>query len=181
MKNNQKRRNFLKGSVLASTGAMLLPTIDLFAKESSSSYPSISTADIRTKLFGKQVEISGQVFDVSGKIPLQNAKVEFWHLSPNSEQIGHKGLLITDSEGKYLLRTDYPSREMGKHTTIHFRVSKENEELVTELKFSDFDVFITEKHWEAHQNLEDSLLFPKMEKLLFRTKINFNISINQQI
>ncbi|KAA2216530.1 peptidase associated/transthyretin-like domain-containing protein [Maribacter flavus] len=179
MKNNQKRRNFLKGSVLASTGAMLLPTTDLFAKESSSSYPSISTADIRTKLFGKQVEISGQVFDVSGKNPLQNAKVEFWHLSPNSKQIGHKGLLITDSEGKYLLRTDYPSREMGKHTTIHFRVSMENEELVTELKFSDFGAFITDKHWESNQELDNDLLFPQLEKSIYKTKINFNFSINQ--
>ena len=163
---------------MASTGAMLLPTTDLLAKESISS-PSISKTDIRTKLFGKQVEISGQVFDGSGKNPLQNAKIEFWHLSPNSEQIGHKGLLITDSQGKYLLKTDYPSREVGKHTTIHFRVSKENKELVTELKFSDVGAYITNKHWESHQNLEDNLLFPKLEKSFYKTKVNFNISINQ--
>ncbi|WP_125222665.1 peptidase associated/transthyretin-like domain-containing protein [Maribacter algicola] len=163
---------------MASTGAVLLHTTDLFAKEPFSS-PSISKTDIRTKLFGKQVEISGRVFDGSGKNPLQNVKIEFWHLSPNSEKIGHKGSLLTDTQGRYILKSDYPSKEMGKHTTIHFRVSRENKELVTELKFSDFGAYITDKHWESHQNLEDNLLFPQLEKSLYKTKINFNISINQ--
>lgn len=178
MKNNRKRRNFLKGSLLASTGAVLLPTTNLWAIKSFSPH-SKSLADIRTKLFGKQVEVSGQIFDAFGKNTVNNAKIEFWHLTPNSEEYNHRSHVLTDLNGNFKILTDFPNREFGKHTTIHFRVSKDNQETHTQLKFSDVAAFITDRHWESNRNLEDHLLFPQLEKSVYKTKINFNISINQ--
>ncbi|MFH6604506.1 hypothetical protein ACEZ3G_13530 [Maribacter algicola] len=180
MKQNYLRRNFLKNSLIASSGLMLFP---------SKVRPSISTMqfesgvlhvkDIRKKLFGKQIEISGQIFDDTGKNILRGVLIEFWHLSPDSKKLGHKGSLITDENGCYHILTDYPNREFGKHTTVHFKLSTGARSTLTELKFSGFGAYITDKHWESNRNLEDSLLFPKMEKLFYKTKINFNISINQ--
>ncbi len=110
---------------------------------------------------------------------MDNAKIEFWHLSPESKEYNHRSAVVTDSSGNFKILTDFPNREVGKYTTIHFKVSKDNQEFNTELKFSDFGAYITDKHWENNNRLHPELLFPRMEKSLYKTKINFNISINQ--
>lgn len=177
MKNNRKRRNFIKGSLLVSTGAMLLPTSNLWATKSIS-FNTKSYADIRTNLFGKQVEVSGQIFDAAGQKPLENVTIEFWHLSPKSKQMGHRGTLTTNTDGNYHIKTDFPSKVPGKSAILHFKISKGSESVSTELKISKFGADISGKHWEQNHQLGNDLLFPKFEKSLFRTKINFNFSFN---
>ena len=165
---------------MASGGLILYPTISNASSSSLITKSSVShQADIRQKLFGKQVEITGQIFDTTGKNILSGAKVEFWHLSPESYEYNHRSALVTDANGNFKILTDFPNREIGKQVTIHFKVSKDINEAVTELKISDFGAYITDKHWETNRNLADNLLFPKIEKSLYKTKINFNISINQ--
>jgi protocatechuate 3,4-dioxygenase beta subunit len=165
---------------MATVGLILFPTIasasDFGLKTENK--PAHQT-DIRRGLFGKQIEITGQIFDASGKNPLNEVQLEFWHLSPNTDIVGHRGSLLTDENGRYQIFTDYPNREFGKHTTIHFKISKEEQASSTELKFSDFGAHITDKHWEANSILDQDLLFSSMEKSLYRTKFNFNFTINQ--
>lgn len=180
MKKNYLRRNFLKNSFLASGGLVLIPTIlSASNTEFKSVKNSSNVSDIRKKLFGKQIEIIGQIFDSSGKSTLRGATIEFWHLSPNSNEMGHNGSLLTDENGCYRIVTDYPNREFGKHTTIHYKVTKGEQSSLTELKFSDLAAHITDKHWERNHLLGEELLFPKIEISLNRTKINFNFTINQ--
>lgn len=181
MKNLSQRRSFVKSSILATSGLLLLHPLKSSARrlgQSKVTAELTSECDIRKHLFGKQVEVSGQIFDAAGQKPLENVNIEFWHLSPNSKHIGHRGTLTTDSEGRYRLKTDYPSREPGKSATLHFKISKGTELASTELKISQFGADITAKHWEKNNQLADDLLFPTFEKSLFRTKVNFNISIN---
>ncbi|MFX0557708.1 hypothetical protein ACOCEA_12985 [Maribacter sp. CXY002] len=180
MKQNYLRRNFLKNSLIASGGLILFPTIASASNSGLRTEIGIShQTDIRRNLFGKQLEITGQIFDVTGNNTLRGVKVEFWHLSPNSEIIEYRGEMFTDINGRYLLKTDYPSRSIGKAATIHFKISKDYGQFETELKISEFGANITGEHWEANNHIGNDLLFPKMDKALYKTKINFNFSLKK--
>lgn len=164
---------------MATSGLILFPTITSASNsELRIEGNKFHKTDIRKNFFGKQIEITGQIFDATGKNPLEGVQVEFWHLSPNSNVLGHKGNMITDENGFYQIFTDYPNREVGKHTAVHFKISKDEQSSLTELKFSDFGAHITDKHWEANNMLDNNLLFPKLEKALYKTKLNFNFTIN---
>ena len=179
MKQNYLRRNFLKNSILATSGLILFPTIASASNSNRRKANVLShQTDIRRNLFGKQIEISGQIFDASGKNTLSGAQLEFWHLSPNSEELGYKGKLVTDENGRYHLTSDYPSQKKGTVTTVHFKVSKNEIISETELKVSEFDAFITGVHWEKNNQLKEDLLFPKHSKKDLKTEVTFNISLN---
>lgn len=164
---------------MASGGLILFPTIASASNSGLGTENKLSHhTDIRKNIFGKQIEITGQIFDASGKNTLNGAQLEFWHQSPNTDIVGHRGSLITDENGRYQLKSDYPSRELGTATTVHFKVTKGGSQYVTELTVSDFDAFISSKHWEENHQLGEALLFPKREQQDLKTKVNFNISVN---
>ena len=159
MKKQLLRRSFLKSSILASGGVVLLRPLESFAN-----YPSVVSedkfspkCDIRKSFFGKQVVISGQVFDRTGKNQLKDVTIEFWHLSPNSKKINHRGKLVTGENGQYLIKSDFPSRELGKNTTMHFKLSKDEVVYETQLKFNSYSAFITDKHWEENNPIGNSI------------------------
>jgi hypothetical protein len=184
MNSKHKRRYFVKNALMACGGLIALSPIQALAKnrtKEKSVYGMTHQTDLSTEFFGKRLKISGQVFDRDGKNPVAGAMLEFWHLSPNSNHYGHKGMVKTNENGYYQIISDMPNWEKGKSKTVHFRLPNSTTVSETTLKFTDYNAFITDNHWEVHNGLPDRLLFPKLEKSFNTTKIKFNLSTNQKI
>ncbi|NKI31947.1 hypothetical protein [Croceivirga thetidis] len=177
MKNKLHRRGFLKNSLAASGSLMLSVPL------SAAAFPNTTAAskcDIRLNPFGKQLEISGKIFDASGKKVLPNTTLQFWHFVDDAKKKSHRGMLTTDDKGRYQIKLDYPSNTGDRALNFGFDLSNGAKNYQTNLKISEFDAFITGEHWEANNQLEDNLLFPKHSKSDHRTMVEFNISLNNQ-
>ena len=180
---NNPRRSFLGKALKTTVGlAVLSSTTTLRAltkNEQPEGYNPYASErqDIRRDPFGKHVEIKGKIFDAKGKVPLKNATVEVWHLSPDSKKYRHRTKLYTNGFGEYRLLTDVPERVYGKSRRIHFKVSKGAVSYTTELAMNDWGAHISSIHWEKNRQLGEALLFPKHENVANRLKIDFNISL----
>lgn len=183
MEKKSPRRLFLRNAVIATTGVTLLPSSLLYGLSTEKSlfkgynpYAENKT-DLRTSfLFEKAVTIKGTLYDHTGQIPVPNATIEVWHLSPNSSKYRNRGKLTTDDFGNYQFITDFPNKEPGMNARIYFRVSKGDRFYFTELSMNDHGAHISEKHWDQHQALGERL-FPKQELFLDQVKITFDLTI----
>ena len=173
------RRHFLKGSLLATGGLLLLHPI--YGASSSllddpEGFNNSAFCDSRHSVFGKGIEISGRIYDSTGRIPQAGVLLEYWHISPGTQQKRHKGQLVTDAHGYYRIKSDFPGREMGRHATLHFKLTDGSKKQNACLKVSGTGAFITDEHWANHRHLPDHLLFPKWDKENTDT-IEFNFSL----
>lgn len=183
MKNTTPRRAFLQKSVMATSGIALFSTPVLHALTSSTTpfegynpYMEERT-DLRTGILSDYLHVSGTIYDSSGTLPLSNTTIEVWHLSGTTGKYRHRGKLTTDAQGNYQFKTDMPGKKPGASSRIFFKVSGGIEPTFTELVITPFSALITDKHWETNRQLGNKL-FPKYQKFLNETKINFNISVN---
>lgn len=181
----KSRRSFLSNSMMAGGGLALLGTTDLVHAFTSSASPFIgynpfapSKSDLREDPFGKHIRVNGKIYDHTGLKTLKDAKVEVWHLSPNSERYRHRSRLYTDASGHYSFITDLPNREYGKHYKIYFKVSNREKCYFTELSFNNTGAYISDRHWEMNHQLGDDKLFPQQNTFLNQSNITFNISLN---
>ena len=173
----------MQKSAIATTGIALLSSnvvnalTDNCPYEGYNPYTDTKT-DMRTVSFGQHIKVKGSIYDKTGLSPISNAKIEVWHLSPNSSKFRHRGKLKTNAEGEYSFITDFPDKEQGKSHRIYFKVSNTNKTYFTELILGSTSPssYITSKHWEENQELGKKLM-PVSEKFLNTTTINFNISI----
>lgn len=184
MKKTTPRRSFLSKTLMASAGLALASSTSVARAFSGNTSPfrgynpfAEEKTDLRKSLFGQHVEVRGQIFDSSGANVLSNAKIEVWHLSPNSKKFEHRAVLYSDKNGSYRFTTDYPNREIGKIPRIYFRVSRSSKPYFTELSFNDYGAYISGKHWEKNQQLGDQKLFPTQLSFLNTSQIKFNISL----
>ena len=139
------------------TAATLTPTP---ANALGPFYPDIKPADSDADLTivagrtqraaGTPLYVSGQVFDMRGR-PLGTAVIEFWQannfgryhhprdsdssgpLDPNFQGYGR---LVTDSEGRYQIKTIKPPPYSGRTPHIHFNVASGNTRLTTQMFFA---------------------------------------------
>ncbi|MBC3758352.1 hypothetical protein H7U19_08055 [Hyunsoonleella sp. SJ7] len=186
MINKLSRRLFLRNTAMATTGmAIVSASSGLHALSNAESpfegynpYTECKT-DLRTSfLTEKSISVEGTLYNSSGNLPISNAKIEVWHLSPGSTKYRHRGKMYTDSNGRYKFISDWPNREPGKLHRIYFKVSKKETEFFTELLFNNFGAHISSKHWESQNVLGETKLFPKMNTGLNTSKIEFNLSLN---
>ncbi len=184
MKKSQSRRAFLCKTAIVSSGALLLSSTSVARAFSEVSCPyegynpfAEEKTDLRVTLLGKHVTVSGKIYDREGKKPLSSASIEVWHLSPGSTKYRHRAKIRTNEFGEYSFITDYPNKEPGKSHKIYFKVSAGATPYFTELSMNEVGVYITSKHWEENNQLENKL-FPKRESFLGHSKITFNISLN---
>ena len=182
MKKTTSRRLFLQRSAIATTGIALLSTGIARAFNSESPYDgynpySEEKTDLRTTIFEKHLRVKGVLYEKSSMMPLANATIEVWHLSPNSKKYRHRGKLKTNELGAYNFITDYPNHEVAKAPRVYFKVSHKGSSVFTDLVlFNETGAHISDTHWEANQHLGDKL-FPTSEKILNTSIINFNLSI----
>ncbi|MDO7172886.1 hypothetical protein [Mariniflexile sp. AS56] len=186
MKQTFSRRSFLSNTVLATTSiafisipsgvsALVTPESPF---EGYNKYAEYKT-DLRTSFsFGKEVIVNGIIYDSTGKTPVPNAKIEVWHLSPESTKYKHRGKILTDSERHYQFISNWPNRALGMQYRIYFKVSKNGSVYITELLFNNTRAHISSKHWETQNVLGDKKLFPKMNTGLYTSESNFNLSLN---
>lgn len=182
MKKRTSRRIFLSKTAIATTGLAFLSTetLSAFTKDTHlEGYNQFAEekTDLRTSILGNHVQIEGVVFDKTGSIPLSNATIEVWHLSPNSTKYRHRAKLKTNQKGAYRFITDFPQRETAKTPKIFFKITHEGETYFTELAVDQTGAYITSKHWEQSQGLGEKL-FPVTSKFLNKSNINFNLLIN---
>ena len=82
-----------------------------------------SKTDLRaSKWFGNHLMVSGKVYKKNNQIPMEELRLEVWHLSPNSTKYRHQAKLITNEAGEYSFITDFPGREAGKMSRIYFKL-----------------------------------------------------------
>ena len=105
-----------------------------------------------------------------------NAKIEVWHLSPNSKKYRHNGFFYTDEDGKYSFHTDFPSRESGS-PKIFFKATKDGVETFTQLVFVSNGVNVMSDHWELNQKLGKKVL-PKCISNASLKKFEFNFILS---
>ncbi|WP_415374165.1 twin-arginine translocation signal domain-containing protein [Patiriisocius sp. Uisw_017] len=183
MTNTTSRRSFMQKTAIATTGlAFLSPSIvSAFTNncpyEGYNPYADTKT-DFRTVTLGEHVRVKGTIYNKKSLIPIADATVEVWHLSPNSTKFRHRGKLKTNEDGTYNFITDLPNKENAKMRRIYFKVSHKNTSYFTELLLVPItsSAYITSKHWEENQELGEKVL-PVSKKLLNTTTINFNVSI----
>ncbi len=180
MKNNTSRRLFIRNVSFASVGAAFLSstsslsamTLDENQFAGYNPYAELKT-DLRvSKLIGKHITVKGKIFCKNKLEPIEGAKIEVWHLSPNSSKYRHQAKLYTNEDGTYSFITDFPGREGGKLSRIYFKTSKGDTTCTTELLMNDFGSYITGDHWEKNQSLGDLL-----QPVKNQSNIQFNISI----
>jgi len=184
MKINFTRRRFIQSSALAASGITLLSSASTLSKMHIDDSPfegynpfTEEKTDLRiSKFIGNHITVEGSIYDAKGELPIPNAKVEVWHLSPNSGKFRHRANFKTNSKGKYKFITDYPNKEKGKSARIYFKVSKGSTSYFTDLSLNIQGANISGKHWEENNQLGKNL-FPKKETILGQTVITFNISI----
>ena len=183
MRNITSRRSFLQKSAIATTGIALLSSNVVNAFSDNCPYDGYNPytdakTDLRTVSLGQHIKVKGSIYGKTGLSPISNAKIEVWHLSPNSSKYRHRGKLKTNAAGEYSFITDFPNKEDGKSHRIYFKVSDSNKTYFTELILGSIipAAYITSKHWEENQELGEKIL-PVSEKFLNTTTINFNISI----
>jgi len=176
------RRSFLGKSLMATAGLVFISSSATLKAFTGNDSPymgynpfSEEKTDLRTTIFGKHLSVKGTIYDKTGSIPLPKAKVEVWHLSPNSTKFRHRAKLQTNSAGEYNFVTDFPNREDGKMPRIFFKISTDDQSYFTELLITNSDAHITGKHWEENRQLKDKL-FPKKETFLNHSTITFNIT-----
>ena len=100
--------------------------------------------DSLTPAVGEVTHLSGKVLDASGS-PVRNALVEIWQVDGNGVYLhsgsGHGekrdknfqgfGRFLTGSTGEYYFRTVKPVPYPGRTAHIHFKIKRENKELLT--------------------------------------------------
>jgi hypothetical protein len=183
MKITSSRRLFLRNSAIAATGITILSSsgLNAFTKTQNpykgyNPYAEISNDFRSSKLFGNHITVKGKIYSQSGIVPLSDVKVEVWHLSPNFTKYRHRGILTTNNLGEYQFITDFPNKENGKIARIFYKITSKNKVYFTELLLTKDNGFITSKHWEENQLLEEKI-FPKKEEILGQSTITLNISI----
>ena len=184
MKNITSRRLFIRNVSLASLGAGCLSsasglsamTMEGCEFEGYNPYAESKTDLRASKFLGKHITVTGKVYCKENLTGLEGAKLEVWHLSPNSAKYRHQAKLNTNAEGAYSFITDFPGREEGKMSRIYFKLSKGDVTATTELLVNDLGAHITGKHWEENNVLGENL-FPVKEGLKNSSIITFNISI----
>jgi len=181
MNNTTSRRFFLKKSALVTSAVGLLSTQAIASSmfEDKTPYKGYNpyideTSDLRTNTLSNYVEVTGTLFDTSGKIPLNGVQIEVWHLSPNSSKYRHRGKFFTDANGNYTFKTNFPNREKGKAPRIYFKISTPQKKSFSELIIQKTGASITSLQWKKNQALGNRLL-PSSSNYLTKQKIIFNL------
>ena len=184
MKKKSPRRLFLKYAVLSTASVTLLSSSSVMHALTLEESPfngynpyAENKTDLRTSFpFEKSVIVKGNIYNSTGNIPVSNAIIEVWHLSPNSKKFRHRAKLTSNASGEYQFITDFPNKEYGRMARIYFKISKGDRSYFTELIMNNLGAHISEKHWAKNQVLGKAL-YPKQELFLNQASITFNLSI----
>lgn len=181
MENLYARRNFLKNVALAGSGVAFLSSTSILQAFNGSDCPyegynpySEEKTDLRTSVFlGNHITITGTVFSKLNLMAASQAKVEVWHLSPNSKNYRHQAKINVNQNGEYTFITDFPNRESGRYAKVFFKITEGTKVTFTELSLSDSNAYVNHKHYAEHIELGNDM-FPTTKTINNQKIITFN-------
>ena len=178
--NSPSRRAFLRKTAIASAGVAFLSGNAVSAVFNSSldfnGYKSKSkrTTDLRKSNSGAYpVTVQGVIYHEQTQLPLANAKVEVWHLSPNSQEIGYRAHFYTNEFGRYSFITDFPDHAPQFRPRIQFRLSHNQRERFNVLIFNKRQAFINHLQW-GNINKHGAEFYPQLTQKLGTFNVQFN-------
>ncbi len=157
------RRRFIVNSALATLGLTALSNVSVLANSLDGSlktqldfFKFPKTNDLRKPgLQVKSVEVIGTLYDKSELTPLPNTDIRVWHISPDSEEVGHMGQFTTDENGNYRFTTDFPGHEFGLKARIHFSVAAKGVNHLDYLILDNQQVHYDHVQWRDVNSLGD--------------------------
>lgn len=178
--NSPSRRAFLRKTAIATAGIAFLSGNAVAAifntPIAAAGYRSTSkqTTDLRKSNSGADpVTVQGVIYHEQTQIPLANAKVEVWHLSPNSQEIGYRAHFYTNEFGRYSFITDFPDHAPQYRPRIQFKLSHNQRERFNVLIFNKRQAFINHEQWE-NVNKHGTEFYPQLTQKLGTYNIQFN-------
>lgn len=181
MKNQpSSRRSFLQKAALVTAGITVFSSSKTAANvfNSESPYPyynpfTSEKTDLRSPLSTvSSVKVNGTLLDKITNLPIANAKVEVWHVSPGSTKVRHRAHFFTDAAGKYTFITDMPNRTDMGAPRIYFKFSDGSKIEQTQLLIGAADAYIDHNHW-ARQNKTNPNVLPRMTKPFGKRTVSF--------
>ncbi|MEP2936893.1 MAG: hypothetical protein ABJM06_00765 [Gilvibacter sp.] len=174
------RRKFLQKAALVTAGITVFSSSKTAANvfNSASPYPHYNPftsqkTDLRTPLTtAPSVKVNGILLDKVTNLPVANAKVEVWHVSPGSKKVRHRAHFYTDALGNYSFVTDMPNKTELGSPRIYFRFSSGASIEQTQLVIGAADAYIDQNHW-ARQNKFNPKVLPRMTKPLGKRTVSF--------
>lgn len=184
MENVNARRNFLKNVALATSGVAFLSSTSVLQAFDGGNSPyegynpySEEKTDLRSSaFFGNHIIIKGRVLGKSNLKSVSKAKIEVWHLSPNSGKFRHQAQMTANENGEYAFITDFPDREKGKYPKVFFKITDGRKVTFTELSLTETNAYINHKHYAENKMLGDKM-FPVMDSANNQKTITFTTVI----
>jgi len=173
----------LRIATITSTGALLIPGVFIDKSQAQATsenkvlFENSHKLDLRTSGFtNKHITVKGTVYDHTGFVPRSNAAIEV--LLPSSDLFHSSKVkrITTNEKGEYQFMLDFPERYARMAPRVKFNVSYGHNAYSTELIVNDFGAYISSKHWELNNKLNNKL-FPKMETISNHTEVTFNLSV----
>lgn len=179
-KQPSSRRSFLQKAALVTAGATLLSgtktaasVFNLNANNTGYNPYTDNKTDLRTAFStAPSVRVQGRVIDKYTQLPLANAKIEVWHISPGSSKVRHRAHFYTDATGAYSFITDEPGKTKEFAQRIHFKISSGSRVEQTQLILGTYNACIDNNHWDRQQAYNNSVL-PKVSINGGNKKITF--------
>lgn len=178
------RRKFLRNTFLASVGITALGTTQSIASVFESKLKLngyLPNADFTTDLRKSgasvmPVTVHGIIYDQQSRLPVSNALIEVWHLSPDSEVMSYRAQFNTSESGRYSFITDFPGHGPQLKPRIFFKISHVGKERFNHVIFDSHNAYIDSSQWVQLQN-EPLDLQP-----VFSLKLDtVNIRLNQTV
>lgn len=183
IQNNSSRRAFLRKTAIASASVALFSgsAISAVLEDPSQGLGYNSFAPFKVDLRKSYtniaaVKVQGVLFDKTTLMPISNAKIEVWHISPNSNKIKHRAYFYTDQQGGYTFVTDFPDHEPQLKPRIQFRLSYKGNYRFNELIFDTHQAYISHKQYKEYKALG-----PDFYPQLTRESGSFSIQFNQSL
>ncbi len=139
------------------------------------------TADL-PNASAKVIQISGRVLDTNCN-PLANSMLQFWHAQPDGayDNTGYilRGYMLTDSNGKYSLKTYYPGKYVGRTLHIHLKVHVPGDTVTDSSAALTSQLFFPKVSENADDGIYQSGLLVKVRKTVDGVrKMRYNFVIN---
>lgn len=137
----------------------------------------------------ESILLHGVVYQNDGRTPLKNAVVEIWHCNSNghfdfSDQYVYRGKTLTDKNGRYILKTQFPGKykENGvfKLSRIFILVNGPgHQESFSQLYFDNQrNPYIDNQHWAACP-IADRPSLPKRVQVGNQSIISYDHYLNK--
>ncbi len=174
------RRSFLQKAALVTAGITVLSSTQSVANVFKSQSPiagynpyTANTTNLRTSFSSAEaLKVNGTLLDKYTNLPISNAKIEIWHVSPGSSKVRHRAHFYTNANGNYSFITDMPNRSQEGSPRVNFKITSGDKVIYTQLLIGSCNAYIGHTHWEQ-QHKHNPAVLPRFKKKSGTSQISF--------